>query len=84
VTAWVATRAVAARPPRRFADLGCGIGTALMLLAWRFLTRPVSASRREASVDPARRSYGADGRCVVGTAISATRRRPAGRGSFAS
>jgi hypothetical protein len=27
VTAWVATRVVAATPPARFVDLGCGIGT---------------------------------------------------------
>src|SRR5512143_2988016 len=35
VTAWFAAEH-APRPPRRFADLGCGIGSVLMLLAWRF------------------------------------------------
>src|SRR5581483_9434041 len=36
VTAWRAAETVAATPPARFADLGCGIGSVLMLLAWRF------------------------------------------------
>src|SRR5688572_18306574 len=36
VTAWVAASVVAARSPARFVDLGCGIGSVLMLLAWRF------------------------------------------------
>jgi len=36
VTAWFAARECAGRPPRRFVDLGCGIGTVLLLLAWWF------------------------------------------------
>src|SRR5213079_1658391 len=34
VTAWFAARATS--PPRTLLDLGCGIGSVLMLLAWRF------------------------------------------------
>src|SRR5262245_27407238 len=33
VTAWVAADELAAEPPERMVDLGCGIGTVLMLLA---------------------------------------------------
>lgn len=36
VTAWFAARECAIRPPARFTDLGCGIGTVLLLLAWWF------------------------------------------------
>jgi len=36
VTAWTAAEEMAPSPPARSADLGCGIGTVLMLLAWRF------------------------------------------------
>src|SRR5690348_3440530 len=35
VTAWVATR-YAAPAPERIVDLGCGIGSVLLMLAWRF------------------------------------------------
>ncbi|MEO6025488.1 MAG: methyltransferase domain-containing protein [Candidatus Binatia bacterium] len=69
VTAWVAARVAAAEPPRRFLDLGCGIGTVLMLLAWKF---PDGSGRgieaQSASVDLARRSLawnGATPRCDV-------------------
>ncbi len=34
MTAWLAARAVAA--PAKICDLGCGIGTVLLFLAWRF------------------------------------------------
>jgi tRNA1(Val) A37 N6-methylase TrmN6 len=67
VTAWVATRAVAT--PARFADLGCGIGTVLMLVAWAFPNATgVGIEAQEASVDLARRSLawnGAGPRCTV-------------------
>src|SRR5215470_13971156 len=36
VTAWFAADVVRGAPPARIADLGCGIGAVLMLLAWRF------------------------------------------------
>jgi len=69
VTAWVAAVVAADRPPARIADLGCGIGTVLMLLAWRFPdARGVGVEAQAASVDLARRSLawnGAASRCEV-------------------
>lgn len=69
VTAWAAAAVVAARPPARFVDLGCGIGTVLMLLAWRFpAARGVGIEAQPASVDLARRSLAWNGiaaRCAV-------------------
>jgi tRNA1Val (adenine37-N6)-methyltransferase len=69
VTAWVATRVVAANPPVRFVDLGCGIGTVLMLTAWSFPDATgIGIEAQAASVDLARRSLawnGADTRCGV-------------------
>jgi tRNA1(Val) A37 N6-methylase TrmN6 len=69
VTAWCAAREIDATPPARFADLGCGIGTVLMLLAWRFpAARGVGVEAQEVSVDLARRSLvvnGAAERCEV-------------------
>jgi tRNA1Val (adenine37-N6)-methyltransferase len=69
VTAWVAARIVASRPPATVVDLGCGIGTVLMLLAWRFQHAiGVGIEAQGASVDLARRSLawnGAGDRCVV-------------------
>jgi tRNA1(Val) A37 N6-methylase TrmN6 len=57
VTAWVATRVAADRPPRRFLDLGCGIGTVLMLLAWSFPDAAgAGIEAQDASVDLARRA----------------------------
>jgi tRNA1Val (adenine37-N6)-methyltransferase len=60
VTAHYAVRsasALAAGAPERFADLGCGIGTVLLLLAWRFpLARGVGVEAQELSVALARRS----------------------------
>jgi tRNA1(Val) A37 N6-methylase TrmN6 len=56
VTAWFAA-AHAPRSPRRFADLGCGIGSVLMLLAWRFPeARGVGIEAQDLSVGLARRS----------------------------
>lgn len=69
VTAWVAANVVAARRPERILDLGCGIGTVLMLLAWRFPdARGVGVEAQAASADLARRSLawnGAADRCEV-------------------
>lgn len=69
VTAWVAAEVAAARPPARFVDLGCGVGTVLMLLAWRFPeARGLGIEAQAASVDLARRSLawnGVAGRCEV-------------------
>ncbi len=62
VTAWVAAEASASRPPVRFLDLGCGIGTVLMLLAWRFPTaHGVGIEAQAASVGLARRSLAWNG-----------------------
>jgi tRNA1Val (adenine37-N6)-methyltransferase len=56
VTAWFATEH-APRSPRRLADLGCGIGSVLMLLAWRFPeARGVGVEAQDLSVELARRS----------------------------
>jgi tRNA1(Val) A37 N6-methylase TrmN6 len=69
VTAWVAARVAGARPPARFADLGCGIGTVLMLVAWRYPdARGIGVEAQGTSVDLARRSLawnGAADRCEV-------------------
>ncbi|HEY8516234.1 MAG TPA: methyltransferase domain-containing protein [Candidatus Binatia bacterium] len=69
VTAWRAASARADAPPARFIDLGCGIGSVLMLLAWRFPhARGVGVEAQQLSVDLARRSLagnGADDRVEV-------------------
>ncbi|MEW6272039.1 MAG: methyltransferase domain-containing protein [Thermodesulfobacteriota bacterium] len=69
VTAWLAAATCADAPPVRFADLGCGIGSVLMLLAWRFPhARGVGVEAQDVSVDLARRSLegnGVDARCEV-------------------
>jgi tRNA1(Val) A37 N6-methylase TrmN6 len=69
VTAWYAASAVADAPPARHADLGCGIGTVLLLLAWRFPDLPgVGVEAQAVSVDLARRSLawnGVEERCAV-------------------
>jgi tRNA1Val (adenine37-N6)-methyltransferase len=69
VTAWFAAEAVAGAPPHRFADLGCGIGAVLLLLAWRFPdARGVGVEAQNVSVGLARRSLAWNGvaaRCVV-------------------
>ena len=68
VTAWFAARSVAADPVR-IADLGCGIGAVLLMLAWRFpAARCVGVEAQEGSAALARRSIawnGADNRCAV-------------------
>jgi tRNA1(Val) A37 N6-methylase TrmN6 len=57
VTAWCAATRIAADPPRRIVDLGCGIGSVLLLLAWRFSeARCVGVEAQEMSVALARRS----------------------------
>jgi tRNA1Val (adenine37-N6)-methyltransferase len=69
VTAWVAADELGAEPPGRMVDLGCGIGTVLLLLAWRWPgLRAVGIEAQGESVDLARRSLvwnGAEARCVV-------------------
>lgn len=67
-TAWWAVRAVGAAP-RRHVDLGCGIGTVLLLLAWRFPElEAVGLEAQAVSVGLARRSIdwnGVGARCRV-------------------
>src|SRR5262249_59482142 len=69
VTAWVAAEVMREAPPRRFADLGCGIGAVLLLLAWRFpAARGLGIEAQAVSVRLARRSAawnGADTRCEI-------------------
>jgi tRNA1(Val) A37 N6-methylase TrmN6 len=57
VTAWVAFDECADSPPERLVDLGCGIGTVLLLLAWRWpQLRAVGIEAQAPSVALARRS----------------------------
>ncbi len=69
VTAWYAAEAVAASAPTRIVDLGCGIGTVLLFLAWRYPSARVSGvEAQEVSAAMARRSIawnGVDERCDV-------------------
>jgi len=69
VTAWVAADECAADPPHSIADLGCGIGAVLMMMAWRFpQARLVGVEAQDLSVDLARRSVtwnGINDRCEV-------------------
>lgn len=69
VTAWYAAETVAANPPRRIIDLGCGIGTVLLFLAWRYPSARVSGvEAQDVSAAMARRSIawnGVDDRCDV-------------------
>jgi tRNA1(Val) A37 N6-methylase TrmN6 len=69
VTAWLAAELVQHAPPQRVADLGCGIGAVLLLVAWRFPCARVTGVEAQAvSVALARRSLvwnGVDERCEV-------------------
>ncbi|HXJ35760.1 MAG TPA: methyltransferase domain-containing protein [Candidatus Eisenbacteria bacterium] len=69
VTAWLAARVAASSPPRRLLDLGCGIGSVLLMLAWRFPDAiAVGVEAQAVSVDLARRSIAWNGcgdRCTV-------------------
>ena len=67
VTAWVAAETLTSRPPARVLDLGCGIGSVLLLLAWRFpQARCLGIEAQAQSVGLARRSIawnGVEERC---------------------
>lgn len=68
VTAWFAAEVAS---PSRFADLGCGIGTVLLLTAWRFPSATgVGVEAQDVSVDLARRSIAWNG---VADRVSVTR-----------
>jgi len=69
VTAWFAATQARAAPPARTADLGCGTGAVLLLLAWYFpAARCLGVEAQAVSVELARRSLGWNGvedRCEV-------------------
>jgi tRNA1(Val) A37 N6-methylase TrmN6 len=73
VTAHFAVRTLAANPnpvePKRVLDLGCGIGTVLLLMAWRFPNATVlGVEAQDVSAGLARRSIAWNGvadRCAV-------------------
>ncbi|HRI67257.1 MAG TPA: methyltransferase [Polyangium sp.] len=69
VTGWYAAETVIANPPKRIIDLGCGIGTVLLFLAWRYPdARVTGVEAQEVSASMARRSLawnGVDDRCAV-------------------
>jgi tRNA1(Val) A37 N6-methylase TrmN6 len=71
VTAFVAARHAEALGASALLDLGCGLGSVLMLLAWRFPGASVTGVEAQADrAELARRSLrynGADGRCRVVT-----------------
>ena len=62
LTAHLAASLVADNPPSLCLDLGCGIGSVLLFLAWRFPTaRLVGVEAQEVSAGLARRSLGWNG-----------------------
>ncbi len=69
VTAWIATESVDRAQVRRALDLGCGIGSVLMMVAWRIPhVRSVGVEAQAVSAGLARRALrwnGADDRCEV-------------------
>lgn len=69
MVAHTAAEELAAAPPRRLLDLGCGIGTVLLFLAWRFPEATgLGVEAQAISADLARRSIawnGVDDRCRV-------------------
>ena len=69
VTAWVAAEQVTSVHPLRFVDLGCGLGSVLMLMAWAFPDASLwGLEAQSARASRARRSLrynGASDRCTV-------------------
>ncbi|HMY20819.1 MAG TPA: methyltransferase domain-containing protein, partial [Polyangium sp.] len=69
VTAWIAAETVAQNPPAAIVDMGCGIGTVLLFMAWRYPAARVSGiEAQDVSAHLARRSIawnGVDDRCEV-------------------
>jgi tRNA1(Val) A37 N6-methylase TrmN6 len=62
VTAWFAAGVAARDRPARIADLGCGIGAVLLMLAWRFpAARCMGVEAQSPSADLARRSVAWNG-----------------------
>jgi len=57
VTAWVTRRELLGQPPREALDLGCGIGSVALMVAWSFPEARVTGIEAQAvSLDLARRS----------------------------
>jgi tRNA1(Val) A37 N6-methylase TrmN6 len=69
VTAWFGAELLRETPPQRFVDLGCGIGTVLLLTAWRFPeAHGLGIEAQAQSAALARRSIawnGVESRCRV-------------------
>jgi tRNA1(Val) A37 N6-methylase TrmN6 len=69
VTAYTAAEELGTAPPRRHLDLGCGIGSVLLFVAWRFpALHSVGIEAQSLSAGMARRSIawnGVGGRCEV-------------------
>ncbi len=62
MTAWYAVEQVRQRPPALAADIGCGIGSVLMMTAWRLQqTRFIGVEAQDISVDLAWRSIAYNG-----------------------
>jgi tRNA1(Val) A37 N6-methylase TrmN6 len=62
LTAHLAATIAAARPPRRTLDLGCGIGSVLLFVAWRFPeARALGVEAQALSLGLARRSLAWNG-----------------------
>lgn len=68
-TAWYAARVATPLAPGRILDLGCGVGSVLLMLAWRFPeAEVVGVEAQPLSVELARRSIrfnGVSDRCTV-------------------
>lgn len=69
VTAYSAVRVAEREPPKKTVDLGCGIGTVLLFVAWAFAEAQCHGIEAQSlSASMARRSLlwnGVDGRCEV-------------------
>ena len=69
VTAWFAAETVAEESPRHYIDLGCGIGSVLLLVAWRLpLVRAIGVEAQAVSFGLAQRSIAGNDvgtRCAV-------------------
>lgn len=62
VTAWTARRATLATPPTAALDLGCGIGSVALMVAWSFPgARVTGVEAQDVSLSLARRSAAWDG-----------------------
>lgn len=62
VTAWIATRGIDPDAPLRTLDLGCGIGSVLLMVAWRLPRATcLGVEAQEVSMSLARRSIRYDG-----------------------